>query len=505
VTTDDTAILDSRCTSNFLSANAPCSDKQAAHVPLNVNMPNGTSIQSSHTSDLLLTDLPPQTRQAHILPGLVHNSLISVGQLCDNGCTVTLTHDQVTVTKNKKCVMQGSRDPKSHLWRVDLKQKFEKHEVKCNHEDDNNNEKYLINYLHAACFSPVKSTWITTIKNGNFLSWPGLTEHAVEKYLSKSTVTTKGHFKQQRQNARTTQIKSTTAGNQETEIDHGIKTQLVYAATIDAGQIYTDQTGRFPVISIKGNKYIMILYDYDSNAILAQSIKDRTAPELLKAFQIMEQELVARGLKPKLMKLDNDASKLLKTYLHQQDITFQLVPSYSHRRNSAERAIISFKDHLIAGLCSTDKSFPMHMWDILLPQSVITLNMLRISRINPKLSAATHIFGQYDFKRAPMAPPGTRIIAHETPNQRRTWAPHGQYGWYLGLALEHYRCYTVYITKTRGNRIMKTADFFQKNSHCHFPHPEIWQLRLQRILLALSYIHNLLAYSVRLAKHIHFP
>jgi hypothetical protein len=68
------------------------------------------------------------------------------------------------------------------------------------------------------------------------------------------------------------------------------------------------------VVSSKGNKYIMILYDYDSNAILGQPIKDRTAPELLKAFQVMEQELVARGLKAKLMKLDNEASKLLKTY-----------------------------------------------------------------------------------------------------------------------------------------------------------------------------------------------
>jgi hypothetical protein len=42
VTTNDTAILDSGCTSNFLSATPPCSNKQAAHVPLNVNMPNGT-------------------------------------------------------------------------------------------------------------------------------------------------------------------------------------------------------------------------------------------------------------------------------------------------------------------------------------------------------------------------------------------------------------------------------------------------------------------------------
>jgi hypothetical protein len=100
-------------------------------------------------------------------------------------------------------------------------------------------------------------------------------------------------------------------------LDHGVKTQFVYAAKIDAGQIYTDQTGRFPVVSSKGNKCIMLLYDYDSNVILAQPIKDRTAPELLRAFQVMEQELMARGLKPKYMKLDNEASTLLKTYLHQ--------------------------------------------------------------------------------------------------------------------------------------------------------------------------------------------
>jgi hypothetical protein len=328
-----------------LSAAAPCSDKQAAHVLLNVNMPNGTTIQSSHTCNLLLTDLSQQARQAHILPGLVHNSLISVGQLCDNDCSVTFTQDQVMVSRKGKNVMYGSRDPKSRLWRVNLKQKMKPEIIQCNHAHDNTNQKDLINYLHAACFSPVKSTWIKAIKNRIFSSWPGFNECTVENYLSKSTSTAKGHLNQQRQNARTTKIKNAQLLDSENDQDHGIKTEFVYAATIDAGQIYTDQTGRFPVVSRKGNKYIMILYDYDSNAILAQPIKDRTAPELLKAFQFMEQELVARGLKPKLTKLDNKASKLLKDYLHQQDITFQLVPPYSHRRNSAERAIRSFKDH----------------------------------------------------------------------------------------------------------------------------------------------------------------
>jgi hypothetical protein len=58
----------------------------------------------------------------------------------------------------------------------------------------------------------------------------------------------------QRQNARTTKIKNAGVIVTEPDLDHGIKTEFVYAATIDAGQIYIDQTGRFPVVSSKGNK-----------------------------------------------------------------------------------------------------------------------------------------------------------------------------------------------------------------------------------------------------------
>jgi hypothetical protein len=158
---------------------------------------------------------------------------------------------------------------------------------------------------------------------------------------------------------------------------------------------------------------------------LAEPIKNRKAAEL-RAFQVMETKLTSRGLQQKNMRMDNEASQLLKLYLHEKNITFKLVPPYIHRINAAERSIRSFNDHLIAGICSTDKAFPMHLWDRLLPQAVITLNILRISWINPKLSASTHIDGQYDYNRIPMAPPETRIIAHETPNHRRTWAPHGQ-------------------------------------------------------------------------------
>jgi hypothetical protein len=75
-----------------------------------------------------------------------------------------------------------------------------------------------------------------------------------------------------------------------------------------------------------------------------------------------------------------------------------------------------------------------------------------------------------------MAPPGTRIIAHETLGRRRNWAPHGLDGWYIGPALEYYRCYTVYITKTRGNRIVETVEFSPK---IHLPFPSSQDMATQ--------------------------
>jgi hypothetical protein len=94
----------------------------------------------------------------------------------------------------------------------------------------------------------------------------------------------------------------------EISLDNGLKTHCVYAATVDAGHIYTDQIGQFPVMSSKGNIYMMVIYEYDGNAIMAKPIKNRTSGEFLSAFKVMEQKLISRGLKPRLMKLDNEAS-----------------------------------------------------------------------------------------------------------------------------------------------------------------------------------------------------
>ena len=146
-----------------------------------------------------------------------------------------------------------------------------------------------------------------------------------------------------------------------------------------------------------------------------------------------------------------------------RDERFQLVLPHLYRRNSAERAIQKFKNHFIAGIASVNKNFPVHLWCRLLPHCLLTLNLLRPSRINPKLSAYAQLHGAFDFNRTPLAPPGTKIIIHDKPAIRGSWATRGYEGWYIGPALNHYRCHTMYANHTAHERVADTVKFF---SHC---------------------------------------
>ena len=52
----------------------------------------------------------------------------------------------------------------------------------------------------------------------------------------------------------------------------------------------------------------------------------------------------------------------------------------------------------------------MHLWCCLVPQATLTLNMLRVSRRHPQISAYTVLEGVFDFNKTPLAPPGTKVV-----------------------------------------------------------------------------------------------
>jgi len=180
------------------------------------------------------------------------------------------------------------------------------------------------------------------------------------------------------------------------------------------GQIYSDLTGWFVALSSSGNKCILIIYNFDSNAILTEAFKTCHSESILEAYKHSCTWFCAVGLHPKLQCLDNEASRTLQEFMMAKTINVHLVPLHVHCCNTTEHAICTFKNHFIAGLCSTNAHFPIHLWNCLLPQAKLTLNLLCGSHINPSLSAWEQLHGTFDFNCTPIALPGIHVIIHKS-------------------------------------------------------------------------------------------
>ena len=214
------------------------------------------------------------------------------------------------------------------------------------------------------------------------------------------------------------------------------------------------------------------MYDYDSNSILSVALPDRRGSSIKNAWLHVFERLRHNGYAPKLHLLDNECATDIKQAFVRHQVDFQRVPAHQHRRNAAERAIQTWKAHFISCLATTDPTFPLTAWDYLLPQCDITLNLLRSSRRQPRLSAYTCLFGNFDFNRTPLSVPGTKVVAHDPPSQRYTFAPHGTVGYYVGPALEHYRCYTIFFPTTQRTRECISLQWFPQS----VPFPKVNQL-----------------------------
>jgi hypothetical protein len=96
-----------------------------------------------------------------------------------------------------------------------------------------------------------------------------------------------------------------------------------------------------------------VLYDFDTNNILAEPMKSRSDAEAIRAYTVLYNKLTEEGLKTLFQTMDNEASSALKMFLTSREMTFQLLPPHIHRQNATERAIQMFKNHFISGICST--------------------------------------------------------------------------------------------------------------------------------------------------------
>jgi hypothetical protein len=133
---------------------------------------------------------------------MTHHSFFLVGQLCDKGYIVTFRRDTVTIcnSENSK-LLSGPHDDTTDLWRINLKS-TNKHipDPIANKVYELRNTGALVHYLHKALFSRTKAAMLQAVKDGHLITWPGLTEAAINKHLKLTPATVMGHMNQRRQN-----------------------------------------------------------------------------------------------------------------------------------------------------------------------------------------------------------------------------------------------------------------------------------------------------------------
>ena len=125
--------------------------------------------------------------------------------------------------------------------------------------------------------------------------------------------------------------------------------------------IATDLCGVYPSISNRGMKYILFLYDYDSNVILAKAMKNNKGQAIITTYKALHDKLTEADITPILQYLNNETSKELIASIKRKNLKFQLAAPHDHRLNPVERAVSTFKNHFIEILARCDERFPIYL------------------------------------------------------------------------------------------------------------------------------------------------
>lgn len=431
-----------------------------------VSVAEGTLIHSTHHGFLDVPGHGPM--MAYIFPQL-KGSLLSISELVNVGLHIAHCKNFVTAFDNKENVIfQGNRDIRTGLWMVDL-QLLKAPGTNTDSDHQANLTVRLdsvadfVNFWHGAFGSPALSTFIPAVEKG-FIRIPGLTASKIRRHSPNPLATAYGHLDATRKNFRSTKQPVHLPAAIDVPSDESVddcqpaltkEGRMFYRSEETlSGRAHADAAGAFQVRSNSGALYQIIYYHEDTNIIHVETTKSRSGSDLLAALQRAIRFFKDRGATPlKIVRMDNEISASMETWLDNSVIELELTPVAQHRTNRAERAIRTWKGHFIAILAGIDPECPISLWEDFIEQAELTLNLMRVSPSNPTISAWEMLCGRFDINSTPIAPLGMKVLVHDTPEKRGSWHGHGSLGYYTGRALKHYRCHTVWMKESRGTRV----------------------------------------------------
>lgn len=180
--TFSTLIADTGCSAHFCTPTHSLVNVQRTDVPVQIRIPDGTCMESTHHGELDIPALPVAARRAHIVPALTGQSLISIGQLCDAGCDVSFNATSVDIQLRGTPIFSGTRTPDTKLWTLTASPQTTvpitapvepTYNAFANAAVGAPTASNLVTFAHAALFSPALTTLEIALKKGYVNNFPG--------------------------------------------------------------------------------------------------------------------------------------------------------------------------------------------------------------------------------------------------------------------------------------------------------------------------------------------
>ncbi|KAL7484777.1 LOW QUALITY PROTEIN: hypothetical protein ACHAW6_010409 [Cyclotella cf. meneghiniana] len=155
---------------------------------------------------------------------------------------------------------------------------------------------------------------------------------------------------------------------------------------------------------------------HDCNVVITEKILNSFADCLIKC-------LLRTGVTPKKLILNNEITHYMKDHITDKyHFTLKLVSPGCHYCNAAKVAICDFKEHFLSVIAGAADSFPCSLWDHLLPQTKIMLNLLHQSNAMPTILAYAHLSCLFDYNKMPLDSMECEVHVHKKTEKLGTWA-----------------------------------------------------------------------------------
>ena len=244
----------------------------------------------------------------HIFPDeVLDTSLLSISELCNNGCIATFSKNNVHVTKDGNTVFNSEKDPSESLWHVNLPACQNALAGSAILRSDT--DEAFTKFIHTSFGSPVLSTFLSAVRKGFLAAYPRLTPAMVSAHVSLTAATARGHLDQHRQGLDSTA--SDDLDDNDTNTDpQPLSRRTAFTKVIPLSHTaHSDVTGRFPIKAASGAEYIH-----------CEPMTLRHQTSYITAYKSTLSFWDALGHKPIYQRLDNETSGALEQYASKNNL-----------------------------------------------------------------------------------------------------------------------------------------------------------------------------------------